>query len=111
MAGEESEIPRPTEAARQKRLSEDERAQTRVNAMVTAFHQMIIGHDRIVCIMAIYTLAAHWIYHMRPEIVPEDVAVDMVMRGIIDTLNKLRKDGIEPGEIDTGNVITVKFTN
>lgn len=80
-----------------------------MHAMVMAFNAMMIGQDRIECIMALYTLVAHWVYHMRPQVIPEDLAIDMVVRGIRGSLEQIRKEGIEPGE--TGTIVEMKFRN
>lgn len=82
-----------------------------MKAMVMAFNEMMKGQDRIDCIMTLYTLVAHWIFHMRPEALPEDLAIDMVVRGIYGTLEQIRKEGIEPGEKAITSIVELKFTN
>ena len=80
--------------------------------MVSAVNTMMIGQNKIDCLMSIYTLAAQWIYHMRPEGVTEQFATDMVIRGIVGTLEQMRKEGIEPGEVEITTGVTVcQFKN
>ena len=98
MAGEKPEIPGSVEAARRRKLSENQKAEARVHAMVMAFDQMMVGQNNVDCIMAMYTLVANWIYHKRPEPLTEEMGLEMVIRGIKGTLSQMHKEGIKPGE-------------
>lgn len=79
-------------------MTDHERRNARVLAIVHSFNEQLVGQSRADAITALWTLCAHWIHHMRHPRSTESDAVFMVISGILGSLQHIKKEGITPGE-------------